>query len=132
MAELAIWTFIINIVAFMYLTRYDKMSSVDYSNLYAGKSAYTQIAGKRVLILGSDWGLLENNKLASGFYEWESVKPIFTELDYFENVVLIDKALTKDAPEVIIDEENRMAYVFKRIPDLQTHYTRVGNVYFRK
>jgi hypothetical protein len=132
MAELAIWTFIINIAGFMYLTRYDKMTSVNYSNLYAKKSSYTKISDKRVLILGSDWGLLENNKLASGFYEWKRVKPIFTELDYYENVVLIDKAFNNDPPEVIIDEENRMLAVFNRIPKLKTRYTRAGNLYFRK
>ena len=96
------------------------------------KDAYNQIAEKRVLILGTDWGLFETNKMASGFFEWRLARPVFTELNYFENVVLIDKALRDDAPDIIIDEENKMNDVFKRIPGLQEQYRKESNLYFRK
>jgi hypothetical protein len=82
--------------------------------------------------LGSDWGLFEKNKMATGFYEWQLSNPVFSEVDYFENVVRIDKAFAEDTPEVIIDEENKMISVFKRIPTLQTLYSRQGDIYLRK
>ncbi len=132
LAEFAIWAFIGTIVLLMYLTRYEKLNTVNYSNLFAQQSLYSRIVNKRVLILGNDWGLLEKNKLASGFFEWKLARPIFTELDYFRNVVLIDKALSEGAPEVIIDEEDKMAAVFNRIPSLKSRYSREGNIYFRK
>lgn len=132
LAELTIWLFTISLVAMMYLTRYSKITSVDYSNLFASKSAYNQITEKRVLILGTDWGLFENNKMATGFYDWKLARSVFTGLDYFENVVLIDKAFDKGAPDVIVDEGNKMNDVFKRIPGLQARYRQDGNLYFRK
>lgn len=132
LAELSIWAFMLMTVAFLYLTRYEKLNSVNYHNLFTLKTSYDYITDKRVLLLGNDWGLFENNKLATGFYEWKLTEHIFTELDYFENVLMIDKAFKEDSPEVIIDKENRMPTVFKRIPSLQSQYSRQGNIYFRK
>jgi len=131
-AEFAIWLFIISIVGTMYLARYNNFSSVNYSNLFPKSTPDRQIAGKRVLVLGTDWGLFETNKMATGFFEWKLTRPIFTELDYFENVVLIDEAFERDAPDIIVDEEDKMKAVFKRIPRLQTLYSREGNLYVRK
>ena len=131
LAELAIWGYVVIIISIMYLTRYDRLKRVNYTALYPAKTGYSQIINKRVLILGTDWGLLKNNKLAGGFYDWSLSKNTFTELDYFGNVVLIDRAFNEDRPEVIIDEENKMKDVFKRIPTLQFYYTRKGNIYYR-
>jgi hypothetical protein len=132
LAEFTIWLFIISIVVTMYLARYNKISKVNYSSLFPKTTPDHQITEKRVLVLGTDWGLFETNKMATGFYEWKLTQPIFTELDYFENVVLIDKAFERDAPDIIVDEDDKMKEVFKRIPRLQQLYTREGNLYVRK
>jgi len=132
LAEFTLWLFVISLVATMYLARYNRISSVNYSSLFPKNSAYGQIRGKRVLILGSDWGMFETNVMATGFYDWKLTKPVFTELDYFENVVQINKALDEDAPDVIVDEESKMNDVFKRIPGLHARYRHEGNLYFRK
>lgn len=132
LAEFTIWLFTISLVGTMYVARYNRIKMVNYSNLFPKKSAYGQIVEKRVLILGTDWGLFQSNTMASGFYDWTLVRPIFTDLNYFENIVLIDKAFVDDAPDIIIDEENKMNDVFKRIPRLHAHYRQEGNLYFRK
>jgi hypothetical protein len=132
LAEITIWVFIISISGMMYLTRYNKLTSVNYSNVFPKKTPYNQIIDKRVLVVGTDWGLFETNKMASGFFDWKLSQPIFSELEYFENVVLIDKALGDHITEVIVDEENRMKDVFKRIPGLQQRYYREGNLYYLK
>ena len=132
LAEFTIWAFMISISGIMYLTRYDRIASVNYSNLYPAKSPYNQIKDKHVLILGSDWGLLENNKMSSGFFDWKLTQTVFSELDYFDNVVLIDKAFGDQTTDIIVDEENRMKDVFKRIPELQQRYRHEGNLYFLK
>jgi hypothetical protein len=132
LAELTIWIFMISIACVMYLARYNKITSIDYSKLFFRKSPYTQIDQQRVLLLGIDWGLYEKNKMASGFYDWELARPRFEELDYFDNVIFIDRAFGNDSPDVIVDEEDKMKDVFKRIPRLEAEYRRVGNLYFRK
>lgn len=130
-AEFMIWIFIISVTGLMYLARYNKITSVNYSSQFPAKSPYHQIKEKRVLILGTDWGVFETNKMAAGFYDWKLSSPIFTELDYFDNVVLIDKAFGENLPDVIIDDEDRMKDVFARIPGLRKNYEREGNLYLR-
>jgi hypothetical protein len=132
LGEFVIWAFIISIVCLMYLARYNRITGVNYSNLFPAKSLYDEITEKRILILDTDWGLFQSNKLATGFYDWRLTQPIFTDPDYFEHIVLIDKAFDDDAPDVIIDSADRMREVFKRIPALQGQYHRQGNIYFRK
>ena len=132
LAEFTIWLLMISLISTMYLTRYNRINRVDYSNLFPKPSEHNQILEKRVLILGTDWGLFETNKMASGFFDWRLSHSIFTELDYFDNVVLLDKALRDDAPDIIIDEENKMQHVFRAIPELQELYRQDGNLYLRK
>jgi len=131
-AELSIWIFIISITGLMYLTRNNKITSVNYSNLFPVKSRYDQYVNKRILILGTDWALFESNKMATGFFDWKLTRPVFADLTYFENVFLIDRSFSDDAPDIIIDEENMMKEVFVRIPHLQPLYSREGYFYFRK
>lgn len=100
--------------------------------MFPKKSSYNDIKQKRVLMLGTNWAMFENNKMATGFFDWKLVHPIFADLNYFKNVVLIDKSFSGDPPDVIIDEENKMKEVFKRIPRLQSEYLRQGNLYIRK
>ena len=132
MAEFTIWAFIISITTIMYLARYNRIVSVKYDALFPKQTAYDKIAGKRVAILGTDWGLFQNNKMATGFYDWKLAQPVFKELDYFDNVVRIDKAFTNHPPEIVVDEGDLMKEVFERIPKLRRQYTREGNLYLRK
>jgi len=132
LAEITIWVFITAMVAVLYSTRYEKLKSVNYSDLYPKESAHSAINDKQVLLLGEDWGLLKNNRLAAGFYDWQLTQPIFSELNYFDHVVLIDRAFEDAAPDVIVDKENRMMEVFKRIPRIQALYVREGDLYIKK
>ena len=131
MAEFTIWAFIISITTIMYLARYNKMASVKYEALFPKQTTYNKIARKSVAILGTDWGLFQNNKMATGFYDWKLAKSIFVQLEFFDHVVLIDKSFD-DPPDVIVDEQDLMKEVFERIPKLRTQYTREGNLYLRK
>lgn len=129
-AELMLWIFIGGIVGTSYLARYDRLTSIDYSRLFYQKSDYeSQVKQKRVLVLGTDWGLFESNKLATYFYDWQLSKKIFVESDYFEHVVLVADSFAADAPEVIIDKGNLMVDVFNRNPSLKQMYVRQGDLY---
>jgi hypothetical protein len=131
LAELTVWAFILAIVSVLYLTRYDIITSVNLEKLFAPQSRYGQIKDKRVLPLMDDWGLLKNNQLATGFYEWRLSESIFKELDYYENVMLISKAFETDTPDIIIDPNNLMPQVVARIPALREKYRKEGDLYVR-
>lgn len=130
LAELTIWAFVITLVSVLYLTRY-QVSKVDYDKLFPSSTRYSNIAGKQVLPLCEDWGLLQNNELATGFYDWKVSQPVFTNLDVFENVMLVDKAFQVSSPEVIIDPQNLMDGVMQRIPELRNKYRREEDLYLR-
>lgn len=129
-AELMLWIFIGGIIATSYLARYNRLKSIDYSKLFYQKSEYEGLVKqKRVLVLGTDWGLFESNKLATYFYDWQLSEKIFVESDYFEHVVLVADSFAADAPEVIIDKGNLMADVFNRNPSLKKMYKHQGDLY---
>lgn len=130
--EIMIWIFIGGILITSYLARYQKIGIIDYTNLFPAKSEYSnQVRGKRVLVLGTDWGLFASNHLATHFYDWQLTERIFTESDYFENVVRVDQSFIQDAPEVIVDKNNLMVKMMERIPRLRQEYTKQGDLYIR-
>ncbi|QLH32976.1 MAG: hypothetical protein HWD62_11610 [Cyclobacteriaceae bacterium] len=79
--------------------------------------------------MDEQWGYFENNTLATGFYEWKISQNYFRETDYFQNVVLIDKAFENDLPELIADPNQVMPDVFKRIPAIAKQYVKHGTTY---
>jgi hypothetical protein len=129
LAELLLWGFAGGIVTIAYLARYDKISKIDYSKMFFTKATSAPI-DKRILVLDEQWGYFENNKLATGFFDWRVSESYFREMDYFDNVVLIDKAFQKDLPEVIIDPNKVMPGVFKRIPGLARNYSKQDDTYY--
>jgi hypothetical protein len=131
LAELLLWGFAGGIVTIAYLARYDKLSKIDYSKMFFSKVSSTSV-NKRILVLDEQWGYFENNKLATGFYDWRIAQHYFNETDYFQNVVLIDKAFEQDLPELIVDPHNVMAGVFKRIPKLERLYSKQETNYLIK
>lgn len=130
--ELMLWTFMAGIVLMSYLSRYGKLMVVNYTQLFYEQSTYAdQVKNKRILILGNDWGLYETNRMASGFMEWRLTQSIISEPEYFENVVLIDRLLQQDPPQIIVDKQNLMPKVIDRIPRLRKEYKQQGELYFR-
>lgn len=131
--ELMLWIFIGGIVSSSYLTRYGKIASINYSGLFFKESSYAnRIKDKKVLVLGVDWGLYQENKLASYFYDWSLSKEYFENPDYFENVVLVEQSFSEDTPEVIVDKNNLMGKVMLQNPGLKQKYTRNGDLYILK
>lgn len=131
LAELLLWGFAGGIVTIAYLARYNKISKIDYSKMFFSKAPSAPIH-KRILVLDEQWGYFENNTLATGYYDWHVSESYFREVDYFQNVVLINKAFSKDLPEVIIDPHQVMPGVFNRIPNLANKYSKQENLYLIK
>jgi hypothetical protein len=133
LGEIMLWTFIVGIITTSYMARYNKIKSIDYSRLFFNESQYAdQVKGKKVLVLGAEWGLYRENKLATYFYDWPLSKDYFENPDYLENVVLVDQSFTNDAPEVIVDTKNLMEKVMLRNPGLKSKYVRKGDLYILK
>ncbi len=131
LAEILLWGFAGGIVTIAYLARYDMINKIDYSKMFFSNVSSAP-SNKRILVLDNQWGYFENNKLATGFYDWSVSEPYFRDVDYFQNVVLIDKAFSQDLPDMIIDPHQVMPNVFKRIPGLTNRYSRQETTYVIK
>ena len=115
------------------MARYDKIGNIEYTRLFPKLSPYINgVFDKRVMVLSDDIGIYQKNKLAGSFLDWKLSREIFEEPDYYEHVLLVDKAIKMDPPDRIIDPNNLMNNFFERIPELQTRYKREGVIYIRK
>jgi hypothetical protein len=130
-AEINFWVLTLGIVLVAYLSRYNKITSVDYSGLLVAKAA--PVKDKKILLLGEGIHVYRTNELGSGFFDWSLSQKIFRDPDYYDNVMVVYEAFKNDPPDVIIDRENLMAGFLKRLPDLNKDYEKTGaDTYTRK
>lgn len=129
-AEIAIWVFLTGTVLISYLARYGMLNSVNYHDLIVRRndSPYT---GKRLLVLDEGWEVYANNRLASPFLDWNMSRSIFTQPEYYENVILVSNGLKNDPPEIIRDKQNLLQPYLERLPELRKLYRRQGDAYLR-
>lgn len=118
-AEWSLWTLLLGVFVVSTLSRYDRISGIDYSRLQVKTDRAAE--GKKVLVLTNDVSWYAGNSLATPFLDWKLAEPIFTELDYYENVIAINEGFN-DRPDIIIDPDGRMDAVFDRIPRLRDMY----------
>lgn len=85
---------------------------------------------KKVLVLDDDLNPYLNAKPATPFIDWNMSKSLFSNLDYYDNQVIIYEGFKKDMPEVIIDPNDVMKNVFEKIPAIANKYRKSGNRYY--
>lgn len=127
-AEMNTWILLLGIVSMAYLSRYDKLRSVDYSRLTVGRAG-NDYRDKKILVLGNETGYYLGNRPATPFVNWDIARETFEHPEYFESVINVYDGFTADPPEIIIDAENLMKPFFNRMPALKTRYVRRGSIY---
>lgn len=128
-AEINTWVLLLGIAGVMYLARYKKAVPIDYSRLLAN-SPSVLFTGKRILVLDNDPGIYLSNTLSPSFIDPNLTKEIFDGPQYYENVLLVNRLFNQDAPEIILDPDNRMDKFFDRLPGLKGRYTKSENGYW--
>jgi hypothetical protein len=121
-AEINLWIILVSAITVGYLAYYDK-TSVQYDSLRV-QSVPTENKGERILVLNPTLSLYTNNRLATGFLNWNLSREIFTHPEYYENVVRVNEAFRKDPPQRILDPENVFEPYLKRIPSIRRRYQR--------
>jgi hypothetical protein len=123
-AEINIWILLIGIVTITYLSRYNKLGAVNYSSLEVRESRrVSKLQHKKVLVLDHDPGAYSNTVRGSVFLNWHLSREIFEHPELYENVVRVNNAFSKSAPDVIIDPRNLFKGYQDRIPTLKKDYT---------
>lgn len=77
---------------------------------------------QRILVLEQDLAPYLNAEPATPFFNWQLSKEVFENLNYYDNLTTIYNGIVQDKPEIIIDPNNVMMEVFKRIPKLRSMY----------
>ena len=132
-AETMLWLLILGLLSISLTARYDILKSVDYAALFPKPSPYENVvARKKIMIVGSDLSLLEHNKLAGYFLDWDLSKKYFEAPGYYENIIKINKSIRRDSPDVIIDEAGLMEPIVERIPFLKKNYRKEKEIYWKR
>lgn len=129
-AEIALWVFIGGSVVVGYLARYGALTSVNYTSLFV-QNDRSELDGKRVLALDEKWEIYARNRLASPFLDWHLSRTVFTQPEYYQNVIFVSDGLMHDPPEVIRDNSNLLLPFLDRLPELRRMYQRQGIYYVR-
>lgn len=129
-AEMMLWILIMGIALTSYLARTNRMSSVNAQAHFPKKSGES-FAGKRVLTLSDDFSIYQKNVSASAFLNWKLSQPIFSAPQYYENIIAVERGLSHDLPDIIVDKENYLQPFVHRIPSLRMKLKREG-VYWVK
>ncbi|HEU5289760.1 MAG TPA: DUF6427 family protein [Cyclobacteriaceae bacterium] len=128
LAEIHLWVLLIGVVTVAYLARYNKIEKIQYDKLVV-KQVELPVKSKRILVLDNQPELFTDNQLATSFYEWNVFKPVFTEPNYYDNLLLVSRSFEDDLPEIIIDPKNLMEAFFERLPALAAQYERTPEGY---
>ncbi|HZX73327.1 MAG TPA: hypothetical protein VFE57_02830 [Cyclobacteriaceae bacterium] len=129
LAELLLWVFVSGVITLSLMARYNKLDSVNYASLFPTVQKTSPIRAQRILVLNEPEGYYLENQPATGFLNWTLSREIFEKPEYFEHSILILKLFRKDMPQVIVDKNDLMKGVFKRIPELRSRYKREGIYY---
>lgn len=108
-------------VGFMYedspFFRNDFVSS---KNIVVNENKYKNVG--KILVLGDDVDYYMNNTLATGYLNWRVAKQHFKDLSYLPQLSSVHTNFLKELPDAIIDKEDVMPNVFKRLPALSAMY----------
>jgi hypothetical protein len=116
--------------SYHYLARYDKLSRVDYSELFV-KPVDSSVSKKRLVVLNNNISLYQNNLVATPYLNWDLAESTFHSAEYYETVTEVFHNFKQDPPEVILDDKNLLAPFFDRLPEMRKKYEKRGAFYYR-
>lgn len=124
LAELSIWIFLIGIVGVSIIARKGYIKSADYDGLFV-EGSESNVENKRILVLSNEFFYFKNNMLATPMLDWELSEQILMNIDYYENLTWLYRAMQDDPPDLIIDPQNYMKRFFELAPKFKNEYTSI-------
>lgn len=98
---------------------------VKLENLMVKETAYNQITnGKKIIVLGNEFNIYNESSGSTPFLDWHLSKKVLTNPDYYDNATAIHNGFANDPPEIIIDLENVMPDLQRRILFLEENYVK--------
>jgi hypothetical protein len=131
LAEAFVWVLLIGTSTVAYASRYNLIKQVNYANLLVTEPAST-LSAKRLLVLDDDWAVYRDNELATPFLNWQLSEEIFSQPEYYDNLLKVYDGFIADPPEIIRDKNNMLKPFLDRIPALNKLYYKNGIYYNRR
>lgn len=129
-AEISCWILLTGMATVFYLSRYGYLESVDYSSLaVAEKSA--GVNDKKILNLSEEESVYRTNTVSPPLTDATLRTTIFSNPDFYDHVLLVDKLFGIDPPDIIIDPENKMKPFLQRLPAMEKQYKKTTIGYER-
>lgn len=129
-AETMLWIFIIGLLSVNLLSKAGQLKRIDYARLFPKEDVHSsQVKSKKILVLKEGLALYKENTLAGYFLDWKLAGEVFRHPEYYENVVMVEKSLRENPPDIIVDPEDLMKSYLERIPALRVNYKREGDLY---
>jgi hypothetical protein len=131
-AEGMLWILIAGVISMNLLALRGSIDSVDYSKMFVKAPARAiPVTDKKVMVLGDDLSVYRNNQLGGYFLDWRVSEPALN-VQYYENILVIDEMFREVPPDVIVDQRGIFRDLMMRIPSLAKQYRKQGdNLYFK-
>jgi len=98
----------------------------EHTSLRLGPSTLPlKFHGQRLLILGSNLAEYQDAQPATKYLNWNMAKHDFNSIERYESLVSIFDTFASSPPTLILDKENLMPLLMKKIPVIRTQYKAV-------
>ena len=87
------------------------------------------IRAKRILVLGEGYGYYQHASHSGPFLEFDLIDDLFRSEPDYERLVKIEKGISMEYPQVIIDQEGLLQKYIKYLPELSNRYRREGDLW---
>ena len=125
------WIFTLLILSINYLSRTEEHDSIALTSLYVKENPIKpQTESKQILVIGPDLHLYAGANLGAAFLDYRLSQKLLQQPDFYSHVLYVNESLSKDLPQVIIDEQNLLGSFFNRLPQLKARYERREGKYF--
>lgn len=137
MGELAFWVvlgiIVINNLGRFYLPLSGSFWNDDKLAIRKDVGSY-HFRQKRLLIIGPGLDEYRDNIPATPYLTWRLARRHFEKLDSYTTIIDVYNNFMQDPPEVIVDKQQVVPILFRRLPALGNQYekSREGNIYYRK
>jgi hypothetical protein len=96
---------------------------MNYSDQYIRIEDMSEnLKGQRILVLGEDTGKYYKKNLATPYLSWIMLERQIRNLDNYDNIIRIYENISKDPPDIIIDDNAVMPDLLTRMPELSMLY----------
>lgn len=129
----AIYSLSIIFFYFVFLFQaFDIQEYVNIDSLMINDNDNLEFADSTTLVLGPDISPYYVSRQATPYFNWDLSKKQLIHLDYYDNLVSINKNIKSDMPQYIIDQIGLAPKLFDKIPSIGKEYRQIEKGIYKR